>query len=212
MTEDAKLDVERARVLFAQPCDFVLAAADSAQFPETKLQEVAFIGRSNVGKSSLINALAGRKGLARASNTPGRTQQVVFFNLGQRLMLVDLPGYGHAEAPREEKDRWNELVNQYLRHRRALKCVCLLLDGRHGAKANDLDMMTFLDRAAVSYQAVLTKMDQVRAADREKRAQQVRGVLSKHVAARGDVIATSAEDKTGLDELKMFLAVFAAKT
>ncbi|MGB9153977.1 MAG: ribosome biogenesis GTP-binding protein YihA/YsxC [Alphaproteobacteria bacterium] len=209
MTDDPKPDSEQARVLFAQPCDFMLAAADPAQFPETKLQEIAFIGRSNVGKSSLINALTGRKGLARASNTPGRTQQVVFFNLAQRLMLVDLPGYGHAEAPRAEKDRWNELVNQYLRQRRSLKCVCLLLDGRHGAKANDLDMMTFLDRAAVSYQVVLTKMDQVRAIDREKRMQQVKGVLSKHVAARSDVLATSAENKLGLDELKVFLTVFA---
>jgi GTP-binding protein len=211
MTEDSKPTAEQARILFAQPCDFVLAAADSAQFPETKLQEIAFIGRSNVGKSSLINALTNRKGLARASNTPGRTQQAVFFNLAQRLMLVDLPGYGHAEAPREEKDRWNELVNQYLRQRRALKCVCLLIDGRHGAKANDLDMMTFLDRAAVSYQAVLTKMDQVRVLDREKRIHQVKEVLAKHVAARNDILTTSAEDKMGIDTLQVFLAGYAAK-
>jgi GTP-binding protein len=211
MTDDIKPDTEQARVLFAQTCDFILAAADPVQFPDTKLQEVAFIGRSNVGKSSLINALTGRKGLARASNTPGRTQQVVFFNLAQRLMLVDLPGYGHAEAPREEKDRWNELVNQYLRQRRTLKCVCLLLDGRHGAKANDLDMMTFLDRAAVSYQTVLTKMDQVRAIDREKRIYQVKEILTKHAAARSDVIATSAEDKFGIDGLQTFLADFAVR-
>lgn len=211
MTDDVQRDTEQARILFAQPCDFVLAAADPAQFPETKLHEIAFIGRSNVGKSSLINALTNRKGLARASNTPGRTQQVVFFNLAQRLMLVDLPGYGHAEAPREEKDRWNELVNSYLRQRRALKCVCLLLDGRHGAKANDLDMMTFLDRAAVSYQVVLTKMDQVRVIDREKRIHQIKGILAKHAAARSDVIATSAEDKSGIDGLQTFLAWFAAK-
>ena len=211
MTDVPTTDPEQARILFAQKCDFVLAAADPVQFPETRLSEIAFIGRSNVGKSSLINALTNRKGLARASNTPGRTQQVVFFNLADRLMLVDLPGYGHAEAPREEKDRWNELVNTYLRQRRALKCVCLLLDGRHGAKAHDLDMMTFLDRAAVSYQVVLTKLDQVRILDREKRMEQVRQIIAKHPAARSDIIATSAEDKSGINGLQAFLAWYAAK-
>ncbi len=201
-------EAERARILFAQECTFVLAAADPVQFPDFKLPEVSFIGRSNVGKSSLINALTGRKNLARASNTPGRTQQVVFFDLAHRLILADLPGYGHAEAPWEEKDKWNKLVQFYLRQRRGLECVCLLLDGRHGAKANDIDMMTFLDRAAVSYQVVLTKMDQVRTAERETRRQQVREVLARHVAARSDVIFTSAEDKSGLDDLRLFLAGF----
>ena len=199
----------QARKLFAQPCDCVLAAADPAQFPTTTLPEVAFIGRSNVGKSSLINALTGRKSLARASNTPGRTQQVVFFDLGQRLMLVDLPGYGHAEAPREEKDRWNELVQHYLRHSRALKCVCLLLDGRHGAKANDMEMMKFLDRAALPYQGVLTKIDQVKISDRDKRINQTVEVLARHPAARNGLLTTSAEDKSGMDELRLFLAGFA---
>ena len=201
---------EQARVLFAQNCDFVLSATDPAHFPNSELQEIAFIGRSNVGKSSLVNALTGRKGLARSSNTPGRTQQAVFFNLAQRLMLVDLPGYGHAEAPYEEKHRWNNLVQTYLRKRCQLKCVCLLLDGRHGAKANDIDMMNFLDRAAVSYQAVLTKMDQARGVDRDQRCQQVREILAQHPAARPDVIMTSAEDKTGIDVLRVFLSGYAA--
>jgi GTP-binding protein len=201
---------ESARILFAQPCDCLLAAAEPLQFPDSKLPEIAFIGRSNVGKSSLINALTGRKNLARASNTPGRTQQIVFFDLGHRLMLVDLPGYGHAEAPWEEKNKWNKLVQTYLRKRRELQCVCLLLDGRHGAKANDTDMMTFLDRAAVSYQTVLTKMDQVRESERETRRNQVKEILTKHVAARTEVIFTSAEDKSGVDELKIFLLGFAA--
>jgi GTP-binding protein len=202
MTENK---TEAARVLFAQPCDFVLAATAPAHFPEPKMPEVAFIGRSNVGKSSLVNALTGRKALARASNTPGRTQQIIFFDLAHRLMLVDLPGYGHAEAPREEKDRWNELVQCYLRQRRALKCVCLLVDGRHGAKANDLEMMGFLDRAAVSYKVVLTKADQVRDSERDKRCQQITEILARHPAARDGVIMTSAEDKAGVDVLRNYL-------
>ncbi|MDR3425469.1 MAG: ribosome biogenesis GTP-binding protein YihA/YsxC [Alphaproteobacteria bacterium] len=203
-------DPEAARKLFAQKCECVLAAAEPAQFPDSALPEIALIGRSNVGKSSLINALVGRRGLARASNTPGRTQQIVFFNLAQRLMIVDLPGYGHAEAPLQQKDRWNGLVQTYLRKRQNLKCVCLLLDGRHGAKANDLEMMGFLDRAAVVYQAVLTKMDQVHARDRDDRVAQVKALLAKHPAALGEVMMTSAEKKLGVDELREFLAGIAA--
>jgi GTP-binding protein len=197
---------EDARKLFAQECDCVLAAAEPLQFPDSVLPEVAFIGRSNVGKSSLINALTGRKDLARASNTPGRTQQVVFFNLGQRLMLVDLPGYGHAEAPREQTNRWNGLVQTYLRKRGSLKCVCLLLDARHEIKANDLDMMTFLDRAAVVYKLVLTKMDRVNTSERESRKREAKELASLHPAALSDILATSAEDKSGIDSLREFLA------
>jgi len=200
------IDPEEARKLFAQNCDCLLAAAEPLQFPASTLPEVAFIGRSNVGKSSLINALTGRKGLARASNTPGRTQQVVFFDLAHRLMLVDLPGYGHAEAPRVEKDRWMGLVQTYLRKRQELKCVCVLIDGRHGAKDNDLDMMNLLDRAAVVYQLVLTKMDQVRGADHSTRIQQTQELAAKHPAALANIIATSAEDKLGMNELRVFLA------
>ena len=203
-----KINPEEARKLFAQNCDFVLAAAEPLQFPDSPMPEIAFIGRSNVGKSSLINALTGRKGLARASNTPGRTQQVVFFNLAQRLMLVDLPGYGHAEAPRTEKDRWNGLVQTYLRKRVMLKCVCLLIDGRHGAKANDLEMMSFLDRAAVVYKVVLTKMDQIHAREHEDRLRHAKELAARHPAALTDIIATSAEKKSGMDTLREFLAGF----
>lgn len=199
-------DAEIARKLFAQPCDFVLAAVAPLHFPASALTEVAFIGRSNVGKSSLINALTGRKGLARASNTPGRTQQVVFFNLADRMMLVDLPGYGHAKAPVAEKERWNKLVQTYLRKREVLKCVFVLIDGRHGPKANDEEMMSFLDRAAVLYQIVLTKMDKVTTAERAAVEAQTRIVAAKHPAALPDILATSAEDKDGINDLRAYLA------
>ena len=200
------VDPESARKLFAQNCEHVLAAAEPGQFPVSRLPEVAFIGRSNVGKSSLINALTGRKGLARASNTPGRTQQIVFFNLADHLMIVDLPGYGHAEAPHEAKDRWNGLVQTYLRKRENLKAVCLLLDARHGAKNNDLEMMNFLDRAAVVYQVVLTKMDQLHARDHAARLAPTEAILTKHPAALQNVMATSSESKAGMEKLREFLA------
>ena len=202
---------EQARKLFAQTCDFVLAATEPSHFPNSKLPEIAFVGRSNVGKSSLVNALTGRKSLARASNTPGRTQQIIFFDLAHKVMLADLPGYGHAEAPVAEKERWNELMQQYLRQRRTLKCVCLLVDGRHGAKANDIDMMNFLDRAAVSYQVVLTKIDQVRESDRETRQQQIKQVLARHPAARSDILMTSSESKAGIDDLRAFIVAEMAR-
>jgi GTP-binding protein len=203
------VDAETARILFAQSCDFVLAATDPSHFPASKLTEVAFIGRSNVGKSSLINAVTGRKALARASNTPGRTQQIVFFNLANRLMLVDLPGYGHADAPHAEKDHWNALVHHYIQQRPPLRLVCLLIDSRHGLKANDLSMMQFLDRAAISYQIVLTKADQIKAPEREAKLRQVTAMLSKHPAARSDVLMTSSEKTTGIEEFRALLAFFA---
>lgn len=203
-------NLETGRILFAQQCDFVLAASDPSHFPESKLPEVALIGRSNVGKSSLINALTGRKALARASNTPGRTQQIIFFNLGQRLMLVDLPGYGHADAPHAEKDHWNALVHHYIQQRPPLRLVCLLIDSRHGLKANDLSMMQFLDRAAISYQIVLTKADQIKPIEREAKTEQIKAKLTKHQAARGDVLMTSSEKQMGIAELRAVLANFAA--
>jgi GTP-binding protein len=202
------VDPEAARKLFAQKCDFILAAAEPLQFPKSDLPEVAFIGRSNVGKSSLINALTGRKDLARTSNTPGRTQQIVFFNLADRMMIVDLPGYGHAEAPMAEKNRWSGLVQTYLRKRETLKCVCLLLNGKHEVKSNDLEMMNFLDRAAVVYKIILTKTDQVRPPEREPLLLHARELVAQHPAALSDVIATSASTQTGIPELRGFLAGF----
>jgi GTP-binding protein len=204
------LNPDFARKLFAQPCEFMIAAAAPDQLPPPKLPEVAFIGRSNVGKSSLINGLVNRKNLARASNTPGRTQQIVIFDLNKTIMLADLPGYGHAEAPRTVQHQWEGLVHVYLRKRRNLKCVYLLVDGRHGTKANDLAMMEFLDRAAVSYQVVLTKADQVRADERDNRMQQTKAVLARHPAARPEVFFTSAEKGLGLESVRESIAAFAA--
>ncbi len=203
---------EAARKLFAQPCDFMRAVSVPEQFPETDdgLPEIAFIGRSNVGKSSLINALTGRKSLARASNTPGRTQQIVFFNLANRLVLADLPGYGHAEAPKESVKQWNGLIRHYLKTRPNLLCVGLLIDGRHGALANDIEMMQMLDRTAVSYQVILTKADQVKAVDQDPRLRQITALLTKHPAARPEVILTSAEKGAGIPALRETLAAFAA--
>jgi len=198
-----------AHKLFAQPCEFVQSAPTPKDLPAGTLPEIAFIGRSNAGKSSLINALVNRNDLARTSNTPGRTQEIIFFNLAGQLMLVDLPGYGHADAPRHEKDRWNDLVHHYLQTRSVLRCVCLLLDGRHGILANDLGMMQFLDRAAVSYQLVLTKIDQVHATERDKRHTQTNATLGTHPAARPSVITTSARKSIGIAELRTFLAGFA---
>jgi len=197
--------------LFAGACEFVRAVSVPDQLPAGKLPEVAFWGRSNVGKSSLLNALTGRKALARTSKTPGRTQQIVLFNLGGRLMLADLPGYGHAEAPREEQDRWNELIHHYLHTRPQLRCVCLLIDGRHGLMTNDFAMMQLLDRAVIGYQIVLTKIDLVKLSERDARQRQVAVQLERRPAARPSVLTVSAEKGTGIEELRLLLTQFADK-
>jgi GTP-binding protein len=197
--------------LFAGTCDFLRACSAPDQFPPGKLPEIAFWGRSNVGKSSLVNGLTGRKTLARTSKTPGRTQQIVFFDLGGRMMLADLPGYGHAEAPREEQDRWHELIHHYLHTRPQLRCVCLLVDGRHGLMANDLAMMQLLDRAAANYQIILTKIDLVKPEERDARLRQIEAVLQRHPAARPELLTVSAEKRLGLDELRLLLTSFANK-
>ncbi|MDX2027840.1 MAG: ribosome biogenesis GTP-binding protein YihA/YsxC [Alphaproteobacteria bacterium] len=206
-----KSDIDKGRKLFSQPCKFLLSAPTSEGFPASSLPEVAFIGRSNAGKSSLINALTHRKDLARTSNTPGRTQHIVFFDLGDRLMLADLPGYGHADAPRQEKERWNELVHHYLQTRPTLRCVCLLLDARHGILAKDLVMMQFLDRAACSYKLVLTKADQIHATEQGVKQTQTEAALGQHPAARPGVLITSSKKAEGIEELRAFLAGFAAE-
>jgi GTP-binding protein len=203
------MDAADARKLFAQPCEFLRAVAVADQFPPGKLPEVAFIGRSNVGKSSLINALVGRKALARSSVTPGRTQQIVFFDLAHRLILADLPGYGFAKAPRSTQEEWNVLARHYLKQRTNLRAICLLIDSRRGILKSDLGMMEFLDESGAGYRAVLTKADFLRAHEREERKAEVAVALKEHSAAHPDVLMTSADKSLGIDGLREYLAGFA---
>lgn len=205
--------LDRGRWMFAQPCTFVKGVVQLKGLPSDPLPEIAFAGRSNVGKSSLINAMTGRKTLARTSNTPGRTQEINFFTLGQPdregMFLVDLPGYGYA---RESKDRiatWTDLVMAYLRGRPALRRVLLLIDSRHGIKPNDEEVMKMMDKAAVSYLIVLTKVDKLKKGEIEKRVEATRAKLRKHVAAFPDIIVTSSEKNTGIAELRAHIAELA---
>ncbi len=174
--------------------------------PESELGEVAFAGRSNVGKSSLINTLTNRKNLARTSNTPGRTQQINFFILGATLMLADLPGFGYARAPRGEVERWSRLANAYLRGRAQLRRTCLLIDSRHGIKKNDRLVMAMLDETAQPYQVVLTKCDKIKQADLSALNSEIGDELATHPAAYPGVIATSTRNDTGISELRATLA------
>ena len=198
--------LESGRLLFAKSCDFVLGAARLDHIPESRLPEVAFAGRSNVGKSSLVNALTGRKTLARVSNTPGRTREINFFRLGDRLMLADLPGYGYARASKAQSEQWAGLIFEYLRGRPSLRRVILLVDSRRGLLENDAEVMTLLDRAAVSYQLVLTKTDKLKPAELTAIASRVAAQSRTHGAAHPDLIATSAITGEGIPELRAELA------
>ncbi|MEI9964995.1 MAG: ribosome biogenesis GTP-binding protein YihA/YsxC [Caulobacteraceae bacterium] len=202
--------IEAARVLFARPVEFVMGAAAVDDLPPGDLPEVAFAGRSNVGKSSLINGLVGRGGLARASSEPGRTRQVNFFVLDGRLRLVDLPGYGFAKAARSEARKFQNLGRAYLRGRANLKRVYLLIDARHGLKPTDGEAMDALDQAAVSYQVILTKADKLKLADAEAMAARTLAALKKRPAAFPRVLATSAEKGAGLPELRAEIAAACA--
>jgi len=201
--------LERGRWLFAQESVFVSGAADYDGVPDSRIPEIAFVGRSNVGKSSLINALTGRKTLARTSNTPGRTQQINFFSLVDALMLADLPGYGYAKASKMDIARWTTMIFDYLRGRPPLRRVCLLIDARHGLKDSDIDVMKDLDNSAVSYQIVLTKCDKVKAAALDQLLADTRTRIAKHVAAHPMVIQTSSAKGTGIEFLRAELAMIA---
>jgi GTP-binding protein len=205
MTERDPNLIESARVLFAGPCDFVAGTETLDRLPPMTLPEFGFVGRSNVGKSTLVNALTGRKTLARVSHTPGRTQQLNFFNLGARVMLVDMPGYGFAKVSKTQSKAWNHLVRSYLRGRANLRCVFVLVDARHGMKDSDRDVMALLDEAAVSYRIILTKADEAKAVDLAKTQDQVKAELLKHPAAYPDVLMTSGHDGTGIPELRAVL-------
>ena len=198
--------LESGRLLFAKSCDFVLGAAKLDHIPESRLPEIAFAGRSNVGKSSLVNALTGRKTLARVSNTPGRTREINFFRLGDRLMLADLPGYGYARASKAQSEQWAGLIFEYLRGRPNLRRVILLVDSRRGLLENDDEVMTLLDRAAVSYQLILTKTDKLKPAELTAIASRVAAQSRTHGAAHPDLIATSAITGEGIPELRAELA------
>jgi len=195
-------EIEAARVLFAHPCAFMMGAVKMDGLPPADLPEVAFAGRSNVGKSSLINALVGQKYLARASNEPGRTREINFFLLDDRLRLVDLPGYGFARVSRTSKDKFQNLGRQYLRGRPNLKRVYLLIDARHGLKEPDTEALDALDTAAVSYQIVLTKADKIKPAEVEAVVAQTQAKIAKRPAAFPRVLATSSEKGAGIPILR----------
>jgi len=205
MSGDSDTDLaERARKLFAGPVEFLKSAPGLQFLPDPVAPEIAFAGRSNVGKSSLLNALTNRDGLARTSNTPGRTQELNFFELGDplQLRLVDMPGYGFAEAPKDLVRRWRHLVNDYLRGRAVLKRTLVLVDARHGLKPPDREIMDMLDSAAVNYQLVLTKADKVKSAELTATQERVAEEARKHAAAHPAIFTTSSETGSGIAGLR----------
>ena len=207
---EARAAMEHGRRLFAGRCDFVAGIASIDALPPSALPEIAFAGRSNVGKSTLINALTGRRSLARTSRTPGRTRQLNFFDLGGRLMLVDLPGYGYARASKTEIGQWNRLLRAYLRGRAALQRLCLLIDARHGPHDSDRALMTMLDESGVSFQGVLTKVDKVGGDALRTSEEGTSSILQGHVAAHPRLIVTSARTQAGIAELRAEIAALAS--
>ncbi|ANP45151.1 ribosome biogenesis GTP-binding protein YihA/YsxC [Candidatus Viadribacter manganicus] len=201
--------IEIGRLLFAGPIEFERGVAGMEHLPEANVPEIAFAGRSNVGKSSLINKLTGRNKLARASTEPGRTRELNFFRMGDKLRLVDLPGYGYAKAPKNEIGRWTTLTRDYLRGRVSLKRVILLIDGRHGLKPDDKDVMDALDKAAVTYQLVLTKADKVKPTEIAATAAATRAAIAIRPAAHPEIIATSSETGLGIERLRAEIAALA---
>lgn len=206
-------DLEAGRWLFAQPCDFLRGSTSTENLPPAGGPEICFAGRSNVGKSSLVNALTGRNTLARTSNTPGRTQELNFFTLGPKgypaLTLVDLPGYGYARETRSRVEAWTKLIMAYLRGRVELQRVLVLIDSRHGLKDSDHDVMKIMDETAVSFQVVLTKIDKLKPNELAPRLDDVRAGVRRHVAAHPTVIATSSAKGDGIAELRAEIALLA---
>ena len=200
---------EAGRLLFAREVTFLRGVERLDALPPFGLPEVAFAGRSNVGKSSLINALCGRSGVARTSNTPGRTQELNFFDVSGRLVLVDMPGYGYAQAPKDKVDRWTRLMTGFLRGRPVLRRVILLVDSRHGVKDRDREMMALLDQAAVVYQVVLTKADKLKPLELDAVRARTAEEIAKRVAAHPTIIVTSAEKGAGIPDLRTELVQLA---
>lgn len=208
---EEELNIPFGNWLFSQECSFIGAFPNTWTLPDMSLPEVAFVGRSNVGKSSLVNALTNRNTLAKTSNTPGRTQELVFFNLGQKLLLVDMPGYGYAKASKTKVHSWNKLIIDYLKGRASLQRVYVLIDSRHGIKENDRDLMGLLDQAAVSYQIILTKADKISYADLGAVEEKTNDEIKKFIAAYPGIVTTSSEKKTGVETLRAMISQFCEK-
>jgi len=202
-----KKQIEQGRLLFSKSCDFMLGVAALDGLPPMNYPEIAFAGRSNVGKSSLLNALVRRNGLARTSNTPGRTQELNYFNLADEFYMVDMPGYGYAKVSKTTRDKWNRLIKGYLRGRATLRCVFILIDGRHGLKESDEELMTMLDEAAVSYRIILTKCDKAKKSELNQYMAKFKELMKKHPALHPDVYQTSSMKNKGIDELRAAINV-----
>lgn len=205
MEEFSPAQLEEARKIFAGECDFMWGSADLQALPPPDRNEIAFAGRSNVGKSSLVNALTGRKTLAKISNTPGRTQQLNFFNLANHIYLVDMPGYGYAKVSKKMRADWDKLIFNYLQGRPNLRAVLVMVDSRHGLKDVDLHLMGLLDKAAVSYRIILTKVDKATATERAAALQSIKDVLMKHPAAYPFIAETSSATGEGMENLRAAL-------